>query len=88
MLRILSRRTLLPVLVFAFLLPSLAAARVTRIEIDRHESFADGAPFGDTGAYEKLIGTVYFALDPTDEHALWGIVKKSRVVVRSRRERH
>src|SRR5260370_32243499 len=44
-----------------------AEARVTRIKITTREVVADGMPFGDTGPYEKLGGTVYFEVDPFDE---------------------
>lgn len=44
-----------------------ADARVERLEIVSRQPFAGGAEFGDTGAYEKLTGRAWFALDP--EHA-------------------
>ena len=36
------------------------------IELRIHDrgSFADGHSFGDTGAYERLRGTAYYAVDP------------------------
>ena len=37
-----------------------------RLNIERRMSFADGAPFGDAGPYERLVGSVSFALDPGD----------------------
>ena len=43
-----------------------AAARVERIEILSREPFAAGAEFGSAGAYEKLRGRAFFALDPND----------------------
>jgi hypothetical protein len=45
-------------------LSSPAAARVERIEILSRQDFAPGIEFGDAGAYEKLRGRAYFALDP------------------------
>ena len=60
------QHTLTGILIATLLIPSLVAARVTRIEIDRHELFAGGMPFGSTGAYEKLVGTAFFAVDPED----------------------
>ncbi|HXV75586.1 MAG TPA: alpha/beta hydrolase domain-containing protein [Candidatus Polarisedimenticolaceae bacterium] len=42
------------------------AARVTRVEIGRTEEVLDGKPFGSVGPYEKLVGTVHFAVDPGD----------------------
>jgi len=41
-----------------------AAARVERIEILSRQDFASGVEFGDGGAYEKLRGRAFFALDP------------------------
>jgi hypothetical protein len=41
-----------------------AAARVERIEIVSRQAFAAGAEFGGVGAYEKLRGRAFFALDP------------------------
>ena len=41
---------------------------VTRIEITQREPFADGIAFGQTGPYEKLVGTAYLELDPADPH--------------------
>ena len=43
-----------------------ATSRVTRVEITRREPFAEGARFGDVGAYEKLVGTATLELDPRD----------------------
>lgn len=37
---------------------------VTRLEIHQRAPVLDGAPFGNTGAYEKIAGTVHFAHDP------------------------
>jgi hypothetical protein len=45
-------------------LSSPAAARVERIEILSRQDFAPGIEFGDAGAYEKLRGRAFFALDP------------------------
>ena len=46
------------------ILAAPAAARVERIEILSREPFASGAAFGSAGAYEKLRGRAFFALDP------------------------
>jgi hypothetical protein len=43
---------------------SPASARVERIEIVSRQAFAAGTEFGDAGAYEKLRGRAFFALDP------------------------
>ena len=37
-----------------------------RLSIERQVSFAEGAPFGDTGPYERLTGSAFFELDPDD----------------------
>ncbi len=42
---------------------SLSAA-VTRIEIKTREPYADGRVFEGVGAYEKVRGTIFFAVDP------------------------
>jgi Alpha/beta hydrolase domain len=39
-------------------------ARLTRLEIAQRDVVADGAPFGNAGAYERLTGTAYFEVDP------------------------
>jgi hypothetical protein len=38
---------------------------VEQLEITQRAPFADGARFGDSGAYERLDGTVRFAVDPS-----------------------
>ena len=41
---------------------------VTKFEVHRREVVLDGKAFGQTGAYEKVVGTIRFAVDP--EHPL------------------
>ncbi len=59
-----------PVLVFlcvlaaVILAPSLCAARVVRIVIDKREDVLNGRSFGTAGPYKKIAGKIYFALDP------------------------
>ena len=36
------------------------------LNIDRRVDFAESFAFGDAGAYERLVGTVHFALYPSD----------------------
>jgi hypothetical protein len=48
----------------AFALGS-AQAEVTRIEIASRTDVLGGKPFGAAGSYEKIVGKVFFALDPT-----------------------
>ena len=45
-------------------LASVVEARVVGVRIDRREAVVAGRSFGLAGPYEKLIGTVEFALDP------------------------
>src|SRR5437879_3602537 len=55
------------VLVFTVLFQlvcSIAEARVVGLRIERREVVLGGRPFGAAGPYEKLVGTVDFALDP------------------------
>lgn len=52
------------VLWWAFVLP--AWAEVVRIEITRREPFAEGREFGSVGAYEKIVGRIYYAVRPDD----------------------
>jgi hypothetical protein len=48
----------------AFALGS-AQAEVSRVEIASRTDVLGGKPFGAVGAYEKIVGKVLFALDPT-----------------------
>ncbi len=41
-------------------------ARVVRIVIDRREPVLAGRAFGNFGAYEKLVGRVFFTFDPAN----------------------
>lgn len=59
---------LLPTIVFVLVAAVSAQAKVTRIEITSRTDLANGKEFGLAGAYEKLIGKVYFAVDPNDPH--------------------
>lgn len=45
-----------------------AQAKVIRIEIASRTDLAGGKEFGLAGAYEKLVGKVFFAVDPNDPH--------------------
>jgi hypothetical protein len=44
------------------------ATGVTRVDIARREPLANGMPFGNVGAYEKVVGTVALEADPADPH--------------------
>ncbi len=50
----------------AVIVAAPAGARVTQVDIAAVEPFADGAKFGDTGAYERVRGTFRGELDPAD----------------------
>lgn len=45
-----------------------ADARVDRVEVLSRMDVLDGKPFGDAGAYEKIVGKVHFAVRPDDPH--------------------
>lgn len=47
---------------------STLRAEVTRVEITNRQAVLNGRSFGNVGAYEKLIGKVYFAVDPQNAH--------------------
>ena len=48
------------------LAPQLARAELTGVTIASRVTVASGQAFGATGAYERLTGTIEFALDPSD----------------------
>ena len=56
------RRTVLILLVALFASPG--RAEVVRIEVKSRADVLAGKPFGSAGSYEKLIGKIYFAVDP------------------------
>ena len=55
-------------LLMSAILVSVAQARVVRVEVTSRTDIQDGKPFGNTGAYEKIVGHVYFAVDPANLH--------------------
>ncbi|MGC2696441.1 MAG: alpha/beta hydrolase domain-containing protein [Candidatus Angelobacter sp.] len=50
------------------ILVSTAEARVVRVEITSRGDIDGGKPFGPAGAYEKITGRVFFAVDPVNLH--------------------
>ena len=50
------------------ILSAPAAAEVTRVAITSRTIVANGQWFGAAGPYEKIIGTAFFELDPSDPH--------------------
>src|ERR1700682_5617969 len=64
-----TRRILGMALMFvAALAPAMMRAEVTRVEISSKQDILGGKAFGTVGAYEKLLGKVYFAIDPNNPH--------------------
>src|SRR6266853_215388 len=53
---------------FLLLAPAATRAEVTRVEITSRQDVLNGKAFGAVGAYEKLAGKVYFAVDPNNPH--------------------
>ena len=53
-------------LALVLLTVSTASAEVVRIEVDSRADLAGGKAYGLAGAYEKLVGTIYFEVDPTN----------------------
>jgi len=55
-------------IVAIYFAPVIARAEVTRVEISSRQDVLGGKSFGTVGAYEKLSGKVYFAVDPNNPH--------------------
>jgi hypothetical protein len=65
------KRGILGLIAFALgsaLAPAAVRAEVSRIEISGKQDVLGGKSFGTAGAYEKLTGKVYFAVDPNNAH--------------------
>jgi hypothetical protein len=65
------RRALAPALLTVALVVGLspaATAEVAKVTVTARAPVAGGEAFGAAGAYEKLTGTIEFALDPSDPH--------------------
>src|SRR6266850_7305402 len=45
-----------------------ANARVVRVEVTSRTDLQQGKPFGLAGAYEKIVGRVWFAVKPDNTH--------------------
>jgi len=65
--QLLSRRLAWVIAAVTFL-ASAAEAHVTRVEITSRTDVQDGRAFGLAGAYERITGKVYFAVDPANIH--------------------
>ena len=59
-----TRRLLVLSIVSALLVGSPTLGEVVRFEITERSPFADGMSFGNAGAYERIVGKVYYAIDP------------------------
>jgi hypothetical protein len=59
---------ILAAVLFLFGFPASVSAEVTRVSIESRTVVAGGQSFGAAGPYEKLMGTIEFALDPADGH--------------------
>jgi hypothetical protein len=53
---------------FLLAAPASSRAEVTRVDIQRREDVLGGKSFGSVGPYEKIVGKVYFAVDPDNPH--------------------
>ena len=51
-------------LIITTLFATTAAAEVVRVEVAERADVATAAPYGAAGAYEKILGTLHFAVDP------------------------
>lgn len=56
------------VLLFLTMFSAASPARVVRVEIASRTDIQDGKSFGNAGPYEKILGRVYFAVDPANLH--------------------
>ncbi len=62
-------RVVLILSAFLFLFSvATTSAHVTRVEIISRTDVQDGRAFGLAGAYEKIVGRVYFAVNPNNLH--------------------
>jgi hypothetical protein len=51
-----------------YALSPLARAEVVGVDIASRADVENGAPFGDAGAYEAVVGKIRFAVDPANAH--------------------
>src|SRR5690242_16970075 len=66
MMAMLNRR--LSAIALVLLFSSLAFARVVRVEIISRADVLNGKQWDRAGAYEKISGKIYFAIDPKNAH--------------------
>ncbi len=53
-------------LLFTVLTTSLASAEMVGVDVEIHEDVLGGKSWGLSGPYEKMIGTMYFEVDPNN----------------------
>ena len=63
-----SLRRAFVLLPFTLLIATTTGAEIVELRIETTEPFADGASFGDTGPYQKIVGVAIGELDPDDPH--------------------
>ena len=51
---------------FAISLPQISEARLVRLSVETREAFVGGISWGNTGPYERLLGTAYMEVNPRD----------------------
>ena len=61
--------SLFAILALVFCAGSVSEARVDRLEIMERVPFAGGYRFGASGAYERIIGRLHYAVDPKNSKA-------------------
>jgi hypothetical protein len=62
------KRIHVPAALFLLFVAGAAQARVSRVEIKSRADVAEGKSFGLAGPYERLVGKVYFEVDPQNPH--------------------
>jgi len=58
--------------------PSLASAEVVKVTVANRVTVANGQAFGTIGPYERITGSIEFALDPKDPHDRYDYISKLR----------
>lgn len=59
-------RTLVATLLVTVVSVPVLRADVLSVDVTERHAIADGSGFGDTGAYEELVGRITFGIDPAD----------------------
>ena len=60
-----TKKRALVFLISLTMLPAMAAAEVSRVEIVSRRDVLAGRAFGSAGAYELIVSKVHFAVDPS-----------------------